>query len=198
MSTNLTDGELRRLVEEMKAVADDARTAFGGLTPAQLNWRPSAERWSVGQCFEHLIKTNEPYAPILEGVVRGSRRPRAWERLSPLSSFWGKMVLRAVAPESARRLKARPSFQPSSSSVDPQVVERFADLQRRLADLMGRTAGAGPEKVIITSPILGFVTYSLLDAYRIITSHGRRHLAQARRVTEAEAFPRAEAAVAAS
>ena len=198
MSTNPTNGELSRLIQGMKAVADDAQRAFGGLTPAQLNWKPSAEQWSVGQCFEHLVKTNEPYVPVLEEVTGGVRRPRVWERLSPLSGFWGRMVMRAVAPESARKFKARPGFRPSSSAVDPQVVERFADLQYRLADLMGRTAGAGPEKVIITSPILGFVTYSLLDAYRIITSHGRRHLAQARRVTEAEAFPRAEAAGVAS
>ena len=190
MSTNPTNGELSRLVEEMRAVADDARTAFGGLTPSRLNWKPSAEQWSVGQCFEHLVKTNEPYAPVLEQVAGGVRRPRVWERLSPLSGFWGRMVLRAVAPESARKFKARPGFQPSSSAVDPQVVRRFADLQHRLADLMGRTAGAGPEKVVITSPILGFVTYSLLDAYRILTSHGRRHFEQARRVTEAEGFPR--------
>jgi hypothetical protein len=189
MSMNPTNGELGGLVEEMRALASDAERAFGALAPAQLNWKPSAEQWSVGQCFEHLIKTNEPYAAILEGVVRGERRPRAWERLSPLSGFWGRMVLRAVAPESARKIKARPGFQPSSSSVDAGVVGRFADLQRRLADLMGRTEGAEPEKFIITSPVLGFVTYSLLDAYRIITSHGRRHFAQARRVTEGEGFP---------
>ena len=189
MGANPTGGELGGLAEEMRALAGDAERAFGGLTPAQLNWKPSAEQWSVGQCFEHLIKTNEPYARVIEGVVRGERRAGAWERLSPLSGFWGRMVLRAVAPESARKIKARPGFRPSNISVDGRVVGRFADLQHRLADLMARTEDAGPEKVIITSPVAGFVTYSLLDAYRIITSHGRRHFAQARRVTEADGFP---------
>jgi len=189
MSENPTGGELSSLVEEMRALAGDARATFGGLVPAQLNWKPSAEQWSVGQCFEHLIKTNEPYVPILEGVVSGGRRSGAWERLSPLSGFWGKMVVRAVAPESARKIKARSGFQPSSSSVDAGVVTRFADLQHKLAELMGRAERAQPEKVVITSPVAGFVTYSLLDAYRIITLHGRRHFAQARRVTETEGFP---------
>src|SRR5437764_13724279 len=110
MSESHANGELGGLLEELKAVADDAQKVFGGLTPAQLNWKPSAEQWSVGQCFEHLIKTNEPYARVIEGVVRGERRAGAWERLSPLSGFWGRMVLRAVAPEAARKSKARPGF----------------------------------------------------------------------------------------
>src|ERR1041385_7715190 len=128
MGANPENGELGGLVEEMRALAGDAEREFGGLPRAQLNWKPSAEQWSVGQCFEHLIKTNEPYAAIIEGVARGERRAGAWERLSPLSGFLGRMVLRAVAPESARKLKARRGFRPSSSSVDPGVVGRFANL----------------------------------------------------------------------
>jgi hypothetical protein len=193
MTTNAdTWGKLgpAELREEMRALAVDARTTFGGLTPQQLNWKPSAGQWSVGQCFEHLLKTNEPYAPVIEGVARGERRPTAWERLSPLSGFWGSFVLRSVVPESARKIKARPNFQPSSSSVDAGIVGRFADLQERLAELMGRTRDMGPEKVVITSPVAGFVTYSLLDGYRIILAHGRRHFEQARRVTRAEGFPK--------
>lgn len=45
------------------------------------------------------------------------------------------------------------------------------------------------EKTIITSPVAAFVTYSVLDGYRIIVRHGQRHLAQAKRVMEVEGFP---------
>src|SRR3712207_4865890 len=131
-----TGRELARLREEMRSLAEEARAAFGGLTPAQLNWKPSAEQWSVGQCFEHLLKTNEPYAPVIEQVVRGERRQSAWEKISPLSGFFGRFVLKAVSPESARKIKARPAFRPSSSDVDAGFVERFAELQHRLAELM--------------------------------------------------------------
>ena len=182
---------LAELPGEMRALAEDARATFGGLTPPQLNWRPGAGQWSVGQCFEHLVKTHEPYVPVIEGVVRGERRPGLLERLSPLSGLWGRFVLRAVVPESPRKLRARARFEPSRSSVEAGVVGRFAGLQDRLADLVARSRGSEPEKVVIKSPVLGLVTYSLLDAYRIIAAHGRRHFEQARRVTEAEGFPHA-------
>ena len=71
MSESHANGELGGLLEELKAVADDAQKVFGGLTPAQLNWKPSAEQWSVGQCFEHLIRTNRGLLPTLETVVNG-------------------------------------------------------------------------------------------------------------------------------
>jgi hypothetical protein len=42
----------------------------------------------------------------------------------------------------------------------------------------------------VTSPAARFITYDLLDAYRIIVVHGQLHLQQARRVTEQAGFPR--------
>jgi hypothetical protein len=45
------------------------------------------------------------------------------------------------------------------------------------------------EKIVITSPALALVTYTLLDAYRVIVVHERRHFQQARRVTEESGFP---------
>lgn len=45
------------------------------------------------------------------------------------------------------------------------------------------------ERTIITSPALNFVTYSLMDAYRILVVHERRHFQQARRVIEESGFP---------
>jgi len=37
-------GELDALVGELGAIVSEAREVFGALTPAQLNWKPSAER----------------------------------------------------------------------------------------------------------------------------------------------------------
>ena len=92
MSENPTNGELRSLLEELKAVADDTQKVFGGLTPAQLNWKPSAEQWSVGQCFEHLIRTNRGLLPALEQSARGEHRQTLWQRISPLSGLFGLYV----------------------------------------------------------------------------------------------------------
>ena len=35
----------------------DTETVFGRYDATQLNWQPQAGRWSVAQCFDHLLKT---------------------------------------------------------------------------------------------------------------------------------------------
>ncbi|HYR77456.1 MAG TPA: hypothetical protein VEM96_16700 [Pyrinomonadaceae bacterium] len=45
------------------------------------------------------------------------------------------------------------------------------------------------EKIIISSPVTKVITYSLMDAYRIIITQEKRHLLQAMRVSEMDGFP---------
>jgi hypothetical protein len=189
MSKNASDGELAGLLEELGAVTDEARKVFGGLSVEQVNWKPAPEEWSVGQCFEHLIKTNGGFFHTLEQIARGERKSRAWERWSPFSGFFGRVVRRALEPGAKRKFKAPPGIRPSSSGVGADIVERFVEQQGRLKELMRATEGVNLKKTFITSPISGFVTYSLLDGYRIVVAHERRHFEQARRVTQAPGFP---------
>ena len=187
MSANTTNGELGGLLEELKAVADDARRDFGTLSATQINWKPSAEQWSVGQCFEHLIKTNRALFPVLEAAARGDRQSGLWERVSPLSGFFGRLVLRSLA--SKRKFPAPSALKPSTSDLDAEVIEQFVGHQGELTGLVRANEGTDLKGTIVTSAISPFVTYSMLDACRITIAHERRHFAQARRVTETEGFP---------
>lgn len=189
MSANRVSGELGEVVEQLGAIAGEARREFGGLSAAQLNWKPGPDEWSVGQCFEHLMKTNRSFFPVLERIARGERRNSAWERWSPLSGLFGRLITRTVGQEGGRKFKAPRKLRPSASDHEADIVERFAGHQSELAGLMRAPERADLKRTVVTSPISGFVTYSLLDACRIIVAHERRHLRQARRVTETPGFP---------
>jgi hypothetical protein len=189
MSLSHTNGEVDGLVKELQAVASDARKVFGGLSPAQLNWKPSAEQWSVGQCFDHLIVTNRCFFPDLERVAAGKYKSSLWGRVSPLSGFFGRYILGALDPAKGRKIKAPRAFLPASSDVDADVMERFAGNLSEVAAHMRATEGADLRRTVITSPGMALVTYSLLDTYRIFVAHARSHFEQARRVTQTEGFP---------
>lgn len=186
-----TDGELGRLLGALDAVTREAREAFGRLSAAQLNWRPSAGEWGVGQCLDHLITTNRCFFPDIERVAAGAYKSSAWARVSPLSGLFGRMILKSLDPEKGRRTKAPRVFLPAPSDVPADVVERFARHQRELAERMRATAGADLRGTKVTSPVSALATYSLLDAYRIVVAHERKHLEQARRVARSEGFPAA-------
>jgi hypothetical protein len=183
-------GRLGALLDELGAVTSDARGVFGGLSAAQLNWKPSPERWSVGQCFDHLIVTNRCFFADMERIASGTHKASLWGRVSPLSGVFGRLILGSLDPEKGRNTKAARVFQPASSDVAADVVEQFAGHQEELAARMRATAGVDLARTIVTSPVTAVATYSLLDAYRIIVAHERKHFEQARRVTEAGGFPR--------
>ena len=190
MSKTRTNGEIDGLVAELQAITEDTMKVFGNLSPAQLNWKPSAEQWSVGQCFEHLIKTNRGFFRSLEGAARGGRKSSLWERVSPLSGLFGRVLVGTMS--SQRKFKAPRGLKPTSSDVDAGVVGEFAGQQDELTGLMrAAVAGADLRRTVVTSPIAGFVTYSMFDACRMVVAHNRRHFAQAQRVTEAQGFPAA-------
>jgi uncharacterized damage-inducible protein DinB len=56
---------------------------------------------------------------------------------------------------------------------------------------MKATENLDVEKIKISSPVTNLITYSLMDAYRIIITHEKRHILQASRVTEMDGFPKA-------
>jgi len=191
MATDLRHADLPYLVREAADLGRLAEQQFGGLTPRQLNWRPNPDEWSVGQCLDHLIIATTTYFPAFRDIQAGTKRSTAWERLPLLPSLFGPWLIRLLSPERSRKIRAPAVFRPTESLIDPQIVGTFAATQR---ELVGFMAGTTPRDLdrIVTSPAARFITYALLDAYRIIVVHDQLHLQQARRVTELAGFPRTE------
>lgn len=188
MTSNQAE-HLSELISAANAIADETLAGFGGLTAQQLNWKPGADQWSVAQCFDHLVTANVAYFPIFEKVISGEKKNTFWESVPWLPAFWGKMLIKAVAPESPRKLKAPKIFHPSTSSVDEAVISRFIDQQSQVINYMKATEDLDLEKIKISSPVSNLFTYSLMDAYRIIINHEKRHFLQAMRVSKMDGFP---------
>jgi hypothetical protein len=106
-----------------------------------------------------------------------------------LPAIFGRLMVKTLSPDSQRKFKAPGAARPSSSSIDPQIVERFIAHQRETLAKMRSLGNSDPARIIITSPFAGVVVYSLLDTFRLIVAHERRHFAQAQRVMETGGFP---------
>src|SRR5689334_20364489 len=185
---NYKTADLPSLIAAANQVAADAKSTFGNLSSVQLNWKPSAERWSVGQCFDHLLTSNKGYLPIFNDVLKG-RKQSFWESMPLLPGLAGKLLIKSLDPATTRKLKAPKRFEPAQSDINASVINDFVDQQNQIVEKMKATKHLNLDKVIITSPALAVVTYSLMDAYRVIVVHEHRHFQQARRVTEETAFP---------
>jgi hypothetical protein len=60
-------GTIEGFLAQLLAVEQDLPGVADGSSPAQFNWHRAPERWSIGQCVEHLNITTERYIPVLAG-----------------------------------------------------------------------------------------------------------------------------------
>jgi hypothetical protein len=180
--------DVAKITSEIDLITADVQQKFGGLSGEQLNWKPAAESWSIGQCIDHLIKTNEIYSEDFKAVANGTRSQSAWERWSPFSGFFGRFLTN-IMPKDQKKVKTTGRFVPPSE-IDADVVKRFAKSQEELKDTVRSTEKADWDKTILTSSFMGLVTYSLGDAYNIVTGHQHRHIRQAERVVLEHEFPK--------
>ena len=171
-------------------VARDTERTFGGLDPRQLNWRPDATRWSVAQCFEHLVTANRLMVRAPQEALDDTRPRTVWQRLPGLPGFWGRMLVRSQSPESARKYKASHKAQPATSGVGADIIARFIAQHRDATAMLQPLDEQRAAHAIMTSPFIGVITYSVLDGWRLIFAHDRRHVEQARRVMSSQDFPR--------
>ena len=190
--TTLSLAEVRAGFQEM---AHDAQATFGHLDASRLNWKPDTARWSVAQCFEHLLIANRLMLRCAEDALAGDRPKTIWQRLPIVPGVLGRMLIRSQAPGGQRKYAAAPEAQPAASGVAADIIEQIVAQHREASARLETLAEGKAARTIMTSPFIAVITYSVLDGCRLIVAHDRRHFEQARRVMESPGFPREASAV---
>ena len=173
----------------LDAVAQDTESLFGGFDARQLNWRPDAARWSVAQCFEHLLTANRLMLQSAEAALNNAQPRSLWQRLPVLPGVLGRMLIRTQSPTAARKFTAPSRAQPATSDIAADIIPRFVEQHRQAVATIQTLDERDAARAIMTSPFIKVVTYSVLDGLRLILAHDRRHFEQARRVTLSPGFP---------
>lgn len=184
------NAELLKLTAEAEEISERARSTFGDLSAGQLNWKPGEKSWSIAQCFEHLIKTNELYFPNIQKVIDGKHRNNFFSRIPFTTDLIAVLMKNALKPEQPRKMKTFKIFEPAASSVSETIIEDFAGSQRKLIAMIEAAADFEIHKIKIAEPLSPALNLRLKDAFEILVTHEKRHVQQAERVFRSEGFPR--------
>lgn len=172
------DPFLTALAPRLAALAPRTRAVVAGLPPERLAQRPPAGGWSIAECLEHLVRGNGAYLDVIPAVTSAARG-RAARPYAP--SFFGRLLLGAIAESNPRRLPAPRKVQPLT--VRDDVAAAFlATLERTAA--LAREADGADLCARLWSPIAP-IPLRLGDAFDIVVTHAERHLGQAERVRRA-------------
>jgi len=177
------------MISAIEKLAEQTTETFGDLSEEQINWKPSADGWSVGQCFDHLIKSNEAFDEEFERLSSGTRKQSFWENYSPFTSFFGNFLLKSVKND-AKKFKAPSKSIVPPSDVPGDIIEKFVTHQADLVEKIRSVEDLDWQNTTITSPFFKVMTYRLDRAFEIGYEHGRRHFRQAQRVIDSVGFPK--------
>jgi hypothetical protein len=181
---------IENLIERGKVAGEKVKAEFGGLALEQLNWKPAPESWSIGQCLDHLIVTDCLYFPSLKTISEGNYSITRWQRWSPFSSLFGKILVNQLQEKAKSKVKTAKIFYPSSSEINEGIFDRFHKHLDTLIEYITACKEVDLDKINITSPVSTFITYNLRHAFMILIQHEHRHINQAVRVKGQKEFPR--------
>src|SRR5262245_12094993 len=185
---NFTRLSLSEVKDALQEIARDTEAIFGGLDVTQLNWKPQSARWSVAQCFQHLLTANQLVFEAAEDALRNPPST-VWQRLPLMPRLFGQLMIRSQGPNTVGRYSAPPKAQPTTSAIAGDIIRRFTDQHLPAAKWLQSVDQGAAGRAIMVSPFVHVVTYSVLDGCRLVVAHDRRHFEQARRVMLAQGFP---------
>jgi hypothetical protein len=162
---------------------------FKHLSEHQINWKPSADVWSIAECIDHLIVTNKIYLTEFEKQFAQKQITTDCANTKSRHKFLSKFIIKSVNPTNVKRVKTFPVFMPSKSYHSLNVFDEFKRIQTDFINIVRTYKDLDFNRYIMSSPAAKIIKENFCDVLEIIRLHDRRHFNQAELVMNHPNFP---------
>ncbi len=183
------DKLLQKFLSEAPLLIETATKQFGGLSEKQINWKPSEEKWSIGECIDHLDVTHKLYSyqikglqPLIDDSSKGLFKFK--------HTFSGRMLLKYVDPDSPKKVKTFKIFKPSMRQINTNIIRSFCEEVETMISFAEKLHGADLTKIKISSPVTKLLRMNVGDAFLTNLFHDKLHLNQAEKTKDETNFPK--------
>ena len=177
-----TNTQIKHWTDTLSQCTEDYLHLVEALSAEELQQSPEPQAWSIAQILEHLIIINETYFPILEQLKTGSYQAYWTSRIPGFATWMGKMIQKSVLPETSKKIKTFPIWEPTQATLIPNIVERFQAHQEKMIYSIQESRLLLQKNPLVSSPANKVIVYPLSQAFEIIVSHEQRHLQQAKQL----------------
>lgn len=179
--------DLRRQFEQLSA---DADALVQPLTDVQFTWQPAPGAWSIAQCIDHLNVTARLYLPKLDEAIAAAMRRGLYGQGPFRYSRIGRWMTRSQEPPARLRTKTVKIFHPPPDRSRAEIMTAFRAYQVQYIDRLRQANGLDLARAHVRSPAFDWLRFSLGSGFALTAAHERRHLWQARNITQHANFPR--------
>src|SRR4030095_2012311 len=180
---------IKTILQKGKEAKEKVSLEFSDISLEQMNWKFSPKSWSIAQCLDHLIIADGSYFSDLKKISEGTYKMSFWERLSPFTDLCGRIMKDRLQEQVKKKMTAPKKIQPTISGEKLDIIASYHKNLDTFLELISNCKNVDIDKIIITSPIIRIVTYSLRDALSFLVQHEHRHINQAIRVKANNGFP---------
>ncbi len=182
MESGLTKKEKKVAQTYLEETRDDLANTINGLTEDQLNFKPSADRWSVKECLQHIAATEKGLWNWCEATIKATPNP---EKRSDIK-FSDDQIIKMLTDRSQKFKSAPenlPENTPFSTSLD--AFNSFKSSREKLIKYI-KTTKDDLRNHVAQSPM------GAIDAYQLVLfigAHSNRHTQQIAEVMADPNFP---------
>ena len=174
------DGQLQAIIDDLESARARLHALRASVSRDAWCARPGADRWSAGDCVQHLNLASQAILPLLsEGVAHAQpgRLAGSYRR-----DAWGWLIAKAIAPASPVRMRSEPAFVPVVDQPAEAAIAEFERFQDALIACVHAAEHRAIDRVTIVSPLdASGLRYNLYSALTLVARHQHRHLLQAER-----------------
>lgn len=180
---------LDRLLKDAKEVKRASETLFSSLSPEQLTWKPNRKSWSILECYDHLLVTNQLYLPKIKGAIEKAEQSPENGVVPFKPSFFARLFIRSLKPGSGFKIKTFKVFKPKNGATNLEIPSQFLSQQDELIALLKRADECDVNAVRFSSPVSKLIRFSLGEGLSVVVVHEQRHLLQAQNLQLMTDFP---------
>ncbi|MGA2379542.1 MAG: pyridoxal-dependent decarboxylase [Spirochaetia bacterium] len=175
---NAFEGGLREVVDELQVARERLLLSVGSLSQADLDFTPSADRWSIGEILHHLRLIEDGVLRVLEKLA--ARAEKTGLGPDPGSGSVMHSLDRFAIESTADRVAAPASVAPRKGIPARELLEGLAGSRAALLKALTLCARFDLAQVSFPHPVLG-----KLDGYQwalYVGKHEERHRRQIEKV----------------
>lgn len=180
--------ELRDLRAQIESIQKDALGLAASLSEAQFHWRPSPERWSIGQNLAHPNVVDGIDVPMLARAIQKGRNA-GWTSAGPFGyGGLSRWFVRISEKPGRFGMRAPKVYLPPADAPKDKVMAEFVSIHDRMLELVRQSDGLDLARIKVPSPF-PLVSFSLGQRFALLAAHDRRHMRQAWAVRKQSDFP---------
>jgi hypothetical protein len=183
----MNDAERTFLIEQLEKSKKDFLTTIAGVTPAQWQFKPAPEVWSVAECAEHIILSED----FLRGSAQAMLKSPAVERPATSTAEHDQQIVGMVGDRSHKG-KAPEPITPSGKFATPADAAKEFMARRDKSLEYARTTTDDLRVHVAKGPVGPMDAYQLL---LLMASHTGRHTDQIREVQANPNYPKTTAQI---